>query len=163
MIGKLEICNMKKEHYESVKRIYQQGIDGGISTFQKKPLEWEEFDRDHLQKCRYIVKCEGNICGWIALSKVSIMDALNGVAEISVYVDNNYMGLGVGTFMLMNMIEEASKYGMWSLQSMILPENARSIALHKKCGFREIGYKEKIAQMPNGVWKNVILFEKRIV
>ena len=30
----IKVCEMKKKHYESVKRIYKQGIDGGISTFQ---------------------------------------------------------------------------------------------------------------------------------
>lgn len=40
-------------------------------------------------------------------------------------------------------------------------ENTASIAMHKKCGFREIGIREKIAQMSNGVWHDVVLMELR--
>lgn len=36
-----------------------------------------------------------------------------------------------------------------------------SIALHKKCGFREIGYREKIAKDKFGVWQNTTLMERR--
>ncbi len=43
---------------------------------------------------------------------------------------------------------------------MTFPENAASIALQEAFGFREVGYRERIGQM-NGVWRDVILMERR--
>ena len=159
----IKVCEMKKKHYESVKRIYKQGIDGGISTFQSEPLEWNSFDSSHVKNCRLVAMNNNDeVCGWVALAPISIMEALRGVAELSIYVDCRYMGKGVGTAMMQYLENDAKEHGIWSLQSIILPENTRSLALHRKCGFREIGYRKNVAQMPSGIWKDVILFEKRL-
>lgn len=159
----IKFCEMKKEHYDSVKRIYKQAIDGGVSTFQSEPLEWNSFDSSHLKKCRIVAMSNsGEVCGWVALAHISIMEALRGVAELSIYVDHRYVGNGIGTAMMQCLENIAQKNGIWSLQSIILPENTRSLALHRKCGFREIGYRKNVAQMPSGIWKDVILFEKRL-
>ena len=42
----------------------------------------------------------------------------------------------------------------------IFVENAASIGLHKACGFREVGHRERIGQM-HGVWRDVMLLERR--
>ncbi|MFN5889184.1 MAG: GNAT family N-acetyltransferase, partial [Bacteroidota bacterium] len=43
------------------------------------------------------------------------------------------------------------------------PENVGSIALHKKFGFREVGYRERIGQMPkSGEWRDIVLLERRM-
>jgi len=46
------------------------------------------------------------------------------------------------------------------LQASIFPENVPSIELHRRCGFREIGRRERIATL-NGVWRDTILLERR--
>jgi phosphinothricin acetyltransferase len=58
------------------------------------------------------------------------------------------------------LISESESIGYWTLQSGIFPENESSIKLHKKTGFRTIGFRERIGQL-DGVWKNNILMEKR--
>ena len=158
----IKVYKMKDEYYDSVKNIYQQAIDGKISTFQAKPLEWDSFNKSHLKECRLVAMDKDKVCGWVALAPISIMDALKGVAELSIYVDHDYLGKGVGTIIMQNLFECAKENGIWSLQSIILPENIRSLSLHRKCGFRQIGYREKVAQMPDGMWKDVFLFEKRL-
>ena len=53
---------------------------------------------------------------------------------------------------------ENEKY--WTLTAEIISENRASLALHKKCGFREIGYLEKLGHR-QGAWHDVFLLEKR--
>lgn len=156
------IKEMNEENYKYVKYIYEQGINSGVSTFQKIAPDWEKFNRDHINACRLVCMKDNMVCGWTALSHISIMEALGGVAELNIYVMREYMGQGIGTTLINELCKEAYECGFWSLQSTILPENCRSIALHKKCGFRKIGYREKIAQMPDGSWRDVFLFEKRL-
>lgn len=59
------------------------------------------------------------------------------------------------------MVKLSEENGFWSLESVIIEKNLSSINLHKKSGFREIGYKEKIAKMRNGKWHNVVIMERR--
>lgn len=59
-----------------------------------------------------------------------------------------------------HLIHESERLGMWTLFSSIFPENIASIKLHLSAGFREIGFREKIAQL-DGVWRNTVLFERR--
>jgi len=107
-----------------------------------------------------VAEVENEIAGWAALSSVSARAVYSGVAEVSVYVGCKFRGHHIGTTLLDSIIHESECRGYWTLQSGILIENLASIALHKKSGFREIGYREKVAKM-NNVWRNTILFERR--
>jgi phosphinothricin acetyltransferase len=46
------------------------------------------------------------------------------------------------------------------LQASILPENVASVSVHKSCGFREVGRRERIGKM-NSVWRDTLLLERR--
>ncbi|MFT5916662.1 MAG: L-amino acid N-acyltransferase YncA [Bacteroidia bacterium] len=100
------------------------------------------------------------IVGWFALSPVSSRCVYGGVAEVSVYVANDFSGQQIGTKLLEKLIEESEKNGIWTLQAGIFPENKGSLKIHTKLGFREIGYREKIGKM-DGVWRDTILLERR--
>lgn len=151
---------MTVSDWNSVAEIYRQGINTGNATFQKDVPEWEEWDRGHLKTCRIVAESEGNIIGWAALSSVSGRSVYAGVAEVSVYVLTKLSGMKIGTQLLQKLIEESEQEGFWTLQASIFQENTASLRIHKKLGFREIGYREKIAQM-NKIWRNTILLERR--
>ena len=38
--------------------------------------------------------------------------------------------------------------------------NLPSVALHRKCGFREVGCRERYSHL-DGLWHDVLLFERR--
>jgi phosphinothricin acetyltransferase len=42
----------------------------------------------------------------------------------------------------------------------IFPENKASVELHKRCGFREVGRRERIGKM-GGRWRDTALLEWR--
>lgn len=81
--------------------------------------------------------------------------------EVSVYVDENFRGKGIGTGLLKKLCAEMKNYGYWSLYAAVFSSNEASIALHKKCGFREIGFRERIAKDKFGRWQNTTLLEYR--
>ena len=151
---------MTASDWMSVAEIYKQGIDTGNATFQQTVPTREEWNTAHISDCRIVAIVDNEIAGWAALSSVSARAVYSGVAEVSVYVGNKYRGQQIGTKLLESIIHESECHGYWTLQSGILTENSASIALHKKSGFREIGYREKVAKM-NNVWRNTILFERR--
>jgi phosphinothricin acetyltransferase len=58
------------------------------------------------------------------------------------------------------LVERPSAKGIWTLQAGVFPENTASISLHLRCGFREVGRRERIGKL-NGVWRDTLLFERR--
>ncbi len=97
---------------------------------------------------------------WAALSRVSTRDVYAGVAEVSIYVAASARGKGFGKTLLQELIEQSERNGVWTLQAGIFPDNVSSIALHKSCGFREVGVRERIGRL-GGRWRNVFLLERR--
>jgi phosphinothricin acetyltransferase len=101
-----------------------------------------------------------NVLGWAALSPVSKRKVYRGVAEVTVYVSEHARGQGIGRALLEALVDESEKQGIWTLQASIFPENTASVELHRRCGFREVGRRERIAML-NGIWRDTILFERR--
>jgi L-amino acid N-acyltransferase YncA len=146
--------------WPAVKKIYEQGIATGNATFQTEAPSWEDWDKAHLEACRFVLETDNLIVGWAALSPVSSRCVYAGVAEVSVYVNPTLSGKGYGSVLLNALIVESEKQGLWTLQSGVFPENTGSIKMHEKAGFREVGYREKIGKM-NGTWRDTILLERR--
>lgn len=147
--------------WEEVNLIYQQGLDTNLATFQTTCPTFEEWDKSHLSIGRYVYVQDGHVVGWAALTPVSSRCVYSGVAEVSVYIADFMRYKGVGTQLLKKVIEASEAHGIWTLQSGIIAENTASISLHKKCGFREVGYREKIARDSRGEWRNTVLLERR--
>jgi phosphinothricin acetyltransferase len=155
------ITEMSEADWEDVRSIYLEGIVTGQATLETEAPSWQKWDGAHLKAGRLVARNDGEkIAGWAALSPISSRAAYAGVAEISVYVREKYRGRGIGSILLAALIEAAEQNGIWTLQAGIFAENAASIRLHKKHGFREVGRRERIGKL-NGVWRDVILLERR--
>ena len=139
----IEIKHIKPQDWPAIANIYKSGIKTGIATFETETPSWEKWDQSHLNSCRLGAWIDNKLVGWAALSPVSDRCVYGGVAEVSVYVDSNVGGKGIGTQLLENLITASETEGFWTLQAGIFRENEVSIKLHKKVGFREIGYREK--------------------
>ncbi|MDF2941625.1 MAG: GCN5-related N-acetyltransferase [Herbinix sp.] len=157
----LIIRAMGLEDWEEVASIYKEGIETKIATFQQEIPTYEAWDESHIKSCRLVAQEDDTVIGWTALSPVSSRCVYSGVAEVSVYVKENQRGKQVGEKLMRELIIEAEEEGLWTLQSGILEINSASIALHKKVGFRMVGYRERIAKDQNGVWQNTVLMERR--
>jgi phosphinothricin acetyltransferase len=107
-----------------------------------------------------VARGEGALLGWAALSPVSARAVYSGVAEVSVYVAASARGRGVGRALLAERVRRSEQAGIWTLQAGIFRENEASIALHRRCGFRVVGVRERLGRR-DGVWRDVMLLERR--
>lgn len=156
------IREMRKADWDSVSRIYKDGIETKTATFQQDIPDYKDWNREHMKICRFVaINSHGEVVGWAALSPVSSRCVYQGVSEVSVYVAPLAKGFGIGKELLKKLIEASEQNDIWTLQSSIISSNTASIRLHKKCGFRLIGYREKIAKDMDGKWQNIVLFERR--
>jgi phosphinothricin acetyltransferase len=159
-MGEAVIDQMKPADWEQVRAIYLEAIASGNSTFETEAPSWEKWDEAHLQIARIVMRDGEKVLGWAALSPVSKRKVYRGVAELTVAVTESERGQGVGRALLEALIDESERNGIWTLQASIFPENVASVQLHLRCGFREVGRRERIGSL-HGVWRDTLLFERR--
>lgn len=154
----VKIRQMKLSDWKKVLNIFEQGIK---NSFQSALPSYEKWHSSHTKNCRLVAIVNEEVVGWTALAPMSSAPALSGAVEVSIYVDENFRGNNIGYLLLKNQIEESEKNGYWSLQANIREDNIKSLNLHKKCGFRTIGYRQRIGKDRQGIWRNIVLMERR--
>jgi L-amino acid N-acyltransferase YncA len=152
---------MRAEDWSEVARIFEQGIATGNATFERAAPSWERWSAARCPEPRLVARDASAVIGWAALSPVSTRQVYRGVGAVSIYVAPADSRRGVGRALLDGLINASERAGFWTLQAGIFPENTASIALHERCGFRLIGTHERIGQMPDGGWRDVVLYERR--
>jgi L-amino acid N-acyltransferase YncA len=151
---------MTPEDWEAVRTIYLDGIAGGHATFETGAPAWDDWNRAHLPAPRLVAVADNAVVGWAALGSVSTRQVYAGVAEVSVYVAPAHHGQRIGRALLETLVRESEQHGIWTLQASIFPENSASISLHRVCGFREVGTRQRIGKMKS-VWRDTLLLERR--
>ncbi len=146
--------------WDAVRRIYADGIATGNATFETEVPPADVLDSKWLTGQRWVAELNGTVTGWASVSPTSQRDCYRGVGETSVYVDAASAGMGVGSALVRHQVAAADAAGLWTLQTSIFPENVASLAIHRAAGFRDIGYRERIAQL-DGVWRDTIFLERR--
>jgi L-amino acid N-acyltransferase YncA len=157
----MQIISLSAGHWPAVKTIYEEGIATGHATFQTEPPEWAQWDQGHFLHSRLVTLSDaGEVAGWAALSPVSGRAVYAGVAEVSIYIRAGERGRRAGLQLLRALVEESERNGIWTLQAGIFPENIPSLKIHAHCGFRQVGFRERIGAM-DGVWRDTVLLERR--
>ena len=151
---------MKPADWDEVRAIYREGIETRNATFETEVPGWEKWNAGHHPFARLVARDESGILGWAALSPVSSRACYAGVAEASIYVARRSWRSGIGRALLEALIRASEEHGVWTLQASIFPENAASLALVKRCGFREIGRRVRIAKLDD-IWRDTVLLERR--
>ena len=144
----------------AILEIYRQGIATRNATFETEAPSWERFSAGHLIHSRLVARDGTGILGWAALSPVSSRCVYGGVGEVSIYIAESSRGRGIGRALLEELVRQSEKNGIWTLQAGIFPENAASIRLHKRFGFREVGRRERIGKLGEE-WRDTVLLERR--
>ena len=133
-------------------------LDQGVACLDAIPGEARLQASD--QFGRLVARDEGRVVGWAALSPVSRRPCYAGVAEVSFYVGAAFRGRGIGRRLLEALIRESERHGIWTLQGASFAENEASLRLQSACGFREVGRRERIAQL-HGAWRDTVITERR--
>ena len=125
--------------------IYNDEVANGTATFDTRPRSREEGRRwmeAHSTPSRPLCVAEeaGNLLGYVSLSDFNPKAAYAGTAELSLYIAREHRGRGVGTAMMEYILETARADGsLHSVVSLITADNAASLRLHERFGFRHMG------------------------
>lgn len=154
-----DVRDLRPEDWPRVLAIYEDGIRSGNATFETEAPAWADWDAGH-PGLRLVAERGGTVVGWAALSPLSSRRCYRGVGEVSVYVAEAARGRGVGRTLLERLVTRSEDDGYWTLEAGIFPENAASLRLHRGCGFRDVGLRERLGES-GGVWRDVLLLERR--
>jgi len=153
------IRDLRPGDWLAVRAIYEEGIRGGDATFETETPSWERWDAAH-PELRLVAERDGAVVGWATLAPASPRRCYRGVGDVSVYVAEAARGAGLGRTLLEELVERSEQAGYWTLTAGVFPENEPSLRLHKACGFREVGVRERIGESA-GIWRDVVLLERR--
>jgi phosphinothricin acetyltransferase len=147
----------------AIARIHNEGIADRIATFETEPRTPGQVAASLAEKgARYptvIVEREGEVVAWAGAGAYRSRPAYAGVAEHSVYVARTARGTGAGRVALEELCREYAARGFWKIVSRIFPENAASLALHERCGFRVVGVYRRHGKL-DGAWRDCVIVER---
>jgi L-amino acid N-acyltransferase YncA len=159
MTGPVVVRDLHADDWPAARKIYEDGIRSGDATFETEVPSWAEWDAAH-PGLRLAAERDGSVIGWAALSPPSRRSCYRGVGEVSVYVAEGGRGAGVGRALLELLVARSEQAGLWTLTAGVFPENEASLRLHRACGFREVGVRERLGES-GGVWRDVVWLERR--
>ena len=147
----------------AIARIYNQGIEERIATFETEPRAPTQIEAQLAEKGdRYptiVVERDGEILAWASAGPYRSREAYAGVAEHSVYTARDARGAGAGRAALEALIREYEARGFWKLVSRIFPENQASLVLHERAGFRMVGVYRRHGRL-DGEWRDCVIVER---
>ena len=138
----------------AIARIHNQGIAERIATFATAPREPERVAKQLAQK-------GGAVIAWASIGAYRETPWYAGIGEHSVYVDAAHRGKGAGLMALDALCAVCAERGFWKLVSRIFPENAASLSLHERAGFRVVGVYRRHGKL-DGEWRDCVIVEKLI-
>jgi phosphinothricin acetyltransferase len=147
----------------AIARIYNQGIEDRIATFETEPRATEQIEAQLEARGdvhpTVVVERGGRVIAWAGAGPYSDRPCYAGLAEHSVYVAREARGAGAGRAALDALCREYEKRGFWKLASRIFPENVASLALHERAGFRVVGVYRRHGTRGGG-WRDCVIVEK---
>ncbi len=148
---------------EAIARIYTQGIEERIATFETEPRSTADMLAYLAEReGRYpviVAEQNGQVVAWASGSSYRSRECYAGVCEFSVYADRAARGSGAAQAALQGLIDACTVHGFSKLVSRIFPENGPSRGLCRKVGFREVGVYYRHGKL-DGQWRDTVIVER---
>ena len=153
---------MTAADWPEVRRIYAEGIATGDATLEREAPDWGHFDRSHPPECRLVARSSADgVVGWTALGGYSARKVYAGVAWESVYVGGDRAASASAGASSKRSSRPPRPPATGRSSPVSWPRTQRSLAVHERVGFRQIGVQRRLGQDARGRWRDVVLLERR--
>ena len=166
MNNSLTFRTLKIHDLHHILEIYNFHIKNGLANFEEEPIKYTvllNFTKNILKSNLPFIVCEENksILGFTYLSKFRNKSGYRYSFEDSVYVDNKYIGNGLGSLLLNQLIKKSSQNSQIKNIIAVIGGNKTeaSIRIHQKNGFKKIGTLKKVGFKKNQ-WLDTIYMQK---
>jgi phosphinothricin acetyltransferase len=144
-------------------RIYNQGIEDRVATLEtelRTPAERAEWlDARDARHPVLVGEAEATVVGWASLNVFNARQAYAHVADLSLYVEREWRGRGVGRQLLEALMARARELGYHKLVLAAFPWNEAGLRAYRRAGFRDVGVYREQGRL-DGRWVDTIVMEK---
>ena len=143
---------------DAICRIYNQGIRDRVATLEtEERAQWLETRSPRHPVL--VAEVDGLVVGWASLNVFNARRAYDHVADLSLYVEREWRGRGMGRRLLEALIARAIELGYHKLVLAAFPWNAAGMRAYGRAGFREVGIYREQGRL-DGRWVDTIVMEK---
>jgi L-amino acid N-acyltransferase YncA len=127
-----------------IKDIYNQGIEDRIATLETSLKSIEDMkhwfkDRPERYKVIVIMNEASVVKGYASVNVFNSRCCYSGVGDLSIYIDRNARGKGLGKILLAELLVVAKKQDFHKLVLSTFDFNVPGKKLYNALGFREVG------------------------
>jgi L-amino acid N-acyltransferase len=147
---------------EAIREIYNLEVLESTVTFDLVPrtlsdqLAW--IDAHSGGHPAIVATDSSELVGFASVSPYRSRPAYATTVEDSVYVRRDRQGEGIGQALLAALVERTREYGFHSIIGRVVGGHAASIALHRRCGFEQVGVEQQVGRK-FGQWLDVVLMQ----
>jgi len=153
-----------KNDIPMIAEIYNQGIEDRVATFEtglRTVLDMERWFEERGDRYKVVVIEEGDGIpkGWASINEFHSRCCYAGVGDLSVYIQRDCRGKGIGKVLLDDLIETAKKQDFHKLVLSMFSFNEAAKKLYLSAGFRIVGTYENQGKL-DGNYVDVMIMEK---
>lgn len=147
--------------------IYNSTISSRMVTADTEPLtvesrqKWFEEHSPSKRPLWVIENTTKEIIGWVSFQSFYGRPAYNATVEISIYLDPDQRGRGLGKEVLQHCIDHAPRFGIKTLLGFIFSHNEPSLKLFRHFGFEDWATLPNIAEL-DGQERGLKILGKRV-
>ena len=154
-----------EDHGDSVLEIFNDAILNTTALYEYEPRSKATIERWFSDKAENDFPVIGainetdSLMGFASYGRFRPFPAFNTTIEHSIYIHQDFRGIGLGKLLLTRLIERAREQGYHSMMAAIDAENNPSIRLHKELGFQQKGLLPEVG-FKFERWLTLALYQK---
>ena len=161
----MKIRFVQEKDIERILEIYSYYIENTTITFEYFTPSYDEFKKRVFKiKEKYpflVFENENKVYGYTYASNYYERLAYSWDCELSIYIDNNFIGKGIGKKLYQTIIDIIDLQGYYNVYARISIPNEKSLNIHKNLGFKVDGI-TKNTGFKHNKWIDIINLSKQI-
>ncbi len=147
----------------AIAAIYAHHVAHGTASFDMEPRSDAE-TAGRIAECSsrgwpfLVAETDGTVVGYAYATQFRDRPAYRSTCENSIYIRPDYVGRGVGTLLLNQLVEAASAAGFRQMIAVVGGAEPASVALHAKAGFVETGRMRSVGRK-HGRWLDTLYMQ----
>lgn len=150
------------EDLPAINAIYNHYVEASTCTYQTEPDSLESrrawFSEHGAAHPVIVVERSGVVVAWGSLSPFRRRSAYRFTVEDSTYVRHDLQGQGLGSLVLVNLIQRAREAGHHTVIAGISADQTPSLRLHQKFGFTPVAHLKEVG-FKFGQWLDVVYLQ----
>lgn len=167
MTEEITYRDAKIEDLPRIVDIYNSTIASRMVTADTEPvtindrLKWFN-EHNPSKRPLWVVEYKGDICGWFSFQSFYGRPAYDSTVEVSIYMDENYRGKGIGKYILQKAIDACPQLNIENLLAFIFGHNEPSIRLFSSFKFEKWALLPEIAEL-DGIKRDLVILGRKVL